>query len=442
MMRRWHWLLMVVAVGGGTSLPADDTERERSPENLFAQLDKDGNGQLSRAEVPEGQIRFFERLLRVGDRNEDGQLSREEFHAAMNQPPGEGGERGPAREGSAGDRPRRPGGEREGFDPGQMFSRLDRNGDGQLSRDELPEPLRDRLAPLFERLGKETLSREDVLRARELFGGGPPPGGRPGREMLERLREMDRNGDGRVTLDEAPEEARPRIREMLERFGQDAIDLKRMAEMIERQEAGDRPGDRRREGDRPMGREGDRPPVAREGDRPPVGREGERPPVRRDDDRPPGEREGDRPRGDGERGPFGPPLLRLLDHNRDGRISREELEGLRDLFGELDRNRDEFLDPFELFGGPGMRDGEGRPPFGPPDREGAPREGFRPPREGEGFRPPREGEGFRPPREGEAGPREGFRPPREGERPLPPGERPPRERGEGESRPRPERDGD
>lgn len=437
-MKRWYLILAVLVVGWGAPLPADDAERDRSPADLFAQLDKDGNGQLTRAEVPEGQIRFFERLVRVGDRNDDGQLSREEFLAAMNQPPAREVDRAPAREGGEGDRPRRPGGEREGFDPGQMFSRLDRNGDGQLSRDELPEPMRDRMAPLFERLGKETLSREDFLRAREMFGGGPPGEGRFGREMLARLREMDRNRDGKVTLDEAPEEARSRIREMLERFGQDAIDLERLAAMIERQEAGDRPGDRRRVGDRPPGgREGERPPMAREGDRPPTERTGERPPLRRDGDRPPGEREGERPRGEGERGPFGPPLLRLLDRNRDGRISRDEFEALRDLFGELDRNRDGFLDPFELFGGPGMRDGEGRPPFGPPDREGAPREGFRPPREGEGA--PREG--FRPPREGEGAPREGFRPPRDGDRPLPPGERPPRERGEGETRPRPEREG-
>ena len=80
-MKRWSIALSAGLVSAGYGLPADDAEHK--PEELFKQLDQDANGTLGKDEVPENQLRFYERLVRVGDKNEDGQLSQDEFAAAM-----------------------------------------------------------------------------------------------------------------------------------------------------------------------------------------------------------------------------------------------------------------------------------------------------------------------------------------------------------------------
>lgn len=503
-------------------------------EELFKKLDKNSDGKLVPDEIPEEQGRFFDRLVRLGDKDDNGELTKAEFDAAMQRsdapvqgggfdrggPGGPGGrpmidfkqmlerldknkdgklskdeipEEGPARflremmtrqnkdvlTAEDFERARQmiggggPGGRPE---PGEFLKRLDRNGDGKLQKDELPEPMRERFGRVFEKLGKDELSREDFARALAELGppGGAPgaggPGGRPNPE--EQFKRMDSNGDGKVTLDEVPEQFRDRVRPLFERAKKDVLtldDVRAFAQAREgesRRDGERRPeGDRRPDGERPEGRrpDGERPdarrpeaerpdgrrpdperPEARrpegerrDGDRRPEGdrpRDGERRPDARrpEGDRPrEGERrpDGDRPRegerrpdGEGRRGPM-PRFFQLLDRNNDGRLSREELDRLREVFGELDRNKDGQLDGAELFG----------PPQGPPDGRG-PRDGDRRP---EGDRP-RDGErrpdGDRPPE----GRRPGGPPPREGER-RPEGDRP----RDGERRPdarRPEGD--
>jgi Ca2+-binding EF-hand superfamily protein len=293
---------------------------------------------------------------------------------------------------------------------GELFSRLDKNGDGLVSKDEVPEEQ----ARFFERLARVGDQNDDgklslaefgaAMRESGPRGEGRPqerPGAegqrRPNGEMLARLKEFDANKDGIVTLDEVPEQARERFERMLEQTGQESINLERLAERIAA--AGQREGDRPRpEGDRPRP-EGDRPRP--EGDRPRP--EGDRPRPEGDRPRPEGDRprpEGDRPRPEGEGGPrpgFRPAFLRVFDLNDDGRLNRDELRNAIERFEQLDQNKDGELDSRELMGPP-PREGEGRPGFGP-------REGERPARDGE--RPAREGEG----------PRDGERPAREEDRP-------------------------
>ena len=214
------------------------------------QFDENGDGRLAADELPERLRGMMERL----DRNQDGFIDREEF-AAM------AGGRGPnpadGRPGAPGQGAPRQGapGERG---PGQgggdyfagMIQRMDRNGDGQLRGEEIPEFLR------------------------------------------ARMDEIDANDDGALTA----EEIRTGMSSAAQRGNRPA------GERPVRE--GDRPAGERpvREGDRPAGerpvREGDRPAgerPEREGDRP----AGERP--EREGDRPAGERpvrEGDRPAGE------------------------------------------------------------------------------------------------------------------------------------------------
>ncbi len=524
------WALLATGLLGLPVLATYAEDDAKKPaandqEVLFNKLDKNGDGKLVPDEIPEEQARYFDRLVRLGDKDDNGELTKAEFDAAAKRSdaPVQGGgfdrgaggpggrpmldfkqmlerldknndgklskeelpEDGPARflrdmlerqgkdsitaddfeqmrQRMAGGA---PGGRPGGFGQGEFLKRLDKNNDGKLQKDELPEGMRERFGKVFEKLGKDELSQEEFGRAMAEFSPPPGapgnPGGRPNQNPEEQFKRMDTNGDGKVTLEEIPEQFRDRVRPMFERAKKDVLtldDLQAFAQAREGEQR--REGDRKPDGERrPEARpDGDRPEARREGDRPrdgerrpegdrpregerrngnrrPEGRLGERPPQ---GNRPPdGDRrpDGDRPpQGEGRRGPM-PRFFELLDRNKDGRLSRDELDRLKEVFGELDRNNDGQLDGAELLG----------PPQGGPQdaaelrfdasfgiqlqrREGdRGQEGGRPP-EGRG-QPPRDGE---PRRDGDR-PRDGERRqeadrPRDGERkpePRPEG-RPPR----------------
>lgn len=487
-MKRLTWSGVCVALALSAGFVRGDEAAD-----LFNNLDKNKDGKLEKSEVAEEQLRHFERLLRSGDKDKDGVLTREEFESTAREeekpvtpPQGEGRPGGPGAGG-----PGRP-----GPNPEELFRRIDKDGNGKVSRDEvksaeIPEPIKNILSRQFDELKKDELSSEDLRGMRERMGR---EGGREGgRAMLERLRQFDKNGDGKISKEElkdVPAEGRERMTQMMERLGRDEIDLKRMEELMgqggpggpgrrpgdgqrpmagrdgERrpamEEGGPRDGERRPEGGprdgerRPEGgpRDGERRPEgARDGERRPEGgpRDGERRPEGpRDGERRPegGPRDGERrPEGQPGRGGFRPQLLRILDTNEDGRLSKEELQNAAAQFDRLDRNQDGQIDMSEAFGPP-MGEGRG---MNRPEGDRPRPEGDRP--RGEGDRPRPDGE-RRPdgPRDGERRPegaRDGERrpgPPRDGERrPEGPrdGERRPegdRPRGE-EGRPRPEADG-
>lgn len=390
-----------------SAVMADDAD-------LFKQLDTSGDGVVEKSEVDEERVRFFERLIRVGDENEDGKLSQDEFNAALAEPKpdspqtdrmGPGGRRGFGQ---------RPGGPPQGGmpSPAEVFERLDANKDGKIQRDELNDRAQ-MLGRLMDRLETDEITQEQLeqaaTRMREMMGNRGDGQGRP--------------GSGRP--DGPPSEG-------------------------DRRDGDRREGDRR-EGDRrpgPDGERGSRGPEMADGDgfRP---REGFRP---RGDDRDFGPRGGDMarregegrpdgpPMGRGDRGSFGPPaFLRLLDENEDGKITKLEAVRLIELFGELDHNGDGTLEPAELmgqrggpmgppnFGRDGDRPERGRPD-GPPFARGD-RDGMRPgpPRDGDRPRPEGRPDGDRPPRP------EGDRP--QGDLPQgdrPEGDRPGMRRGDGD----------
>lgn len=128
---------------------------------LFERLDANGDGKIVLDEVPEAGRERFEKLIARIDKDGDGAVTRREFAAAA-----------PA----AGDAARNR--HQAGRDGSHFFKQMDKNADGKLTADEVPEERR----PMFERLiergdkdGDQTLSLEEFT---AVFGrrrpGSPP----------------------------------------------------------------------------------------------------------------------------------------------------------------------------------------------------------------------------------------------------------------------------
>jgi Ca2+-binding EF-hand superfamily protein len=319
---------------------ADDTSEPRGadPAAMFAELDTNGDGALSEDEVPGEHRRLFKRLLRTADADDNGTLSGKEFAAGIS-----GASDAPRRPGRP-DGPRGPNDTERGPDgrpdPKRLFERLDANEDGKVTLDEVPEQRRDQFRGLMERAdqdGDEALSQEEFARAtrggrprpdRATEGkrpeGGPEgrgknrpegrgqgrPEGRPDpRQFFERL---DADGDGRVTLDEVPEQARPRIEQLIQRVDKNddgAITIEEFTAMR-------RPGNAGK--GRPEGRPGQGPP----------GKPGAARPNRPDRG----------PAGDRRGGSMG--LFRALDADRDGKLDDGEISEAANVLLKLDRNGD------------------------------------------------------------------------------------------------------
>lgn len=226
MSKRIVSLSLLVAALGTAAVRADDAPKN-SPDaaTIFAQLDANQDGELVADEISTEHQQLFERLLRTADGNKDGKLSKGEFAAGLTKKA----------------EPQAPG-RPEGAEFAQrMFKRLDRNGDGRVTADEVPEERREMLQRMlehFDKNGDKALSAEEFAegvsrRARQ--NGRPPRAGNPeppgpprgglfaaldtdhdGKLNAEEIsvaadviRKLDKNGDGILTPDElAPTEPR------------------------------------------------------------------------------------------------------------------------------------------------------------------------------------------------------------------------------------------
>lgn len=149
-----------------------------SAADVFSKLDKNADGQVTQSEITGRQQSMFKRALRVADINEDGALNKEEFAQAVTDPkpvelPGA----------NAADR-------MASFDA----SRLDRNGDGSVSLEEVPPAMRDRFEQLLDRIGQQSVPVDKV----QAYLRGERPGTQPAQKTDEAMIEgnKDRMKDG------------------------------------------------------------------------------------------------------------------------------------------------------------------------------------------------------------------------------------------------------
>ncbi len=328
-MKRFCMLTGIVLAISTVATAQDD----RKTDGLFKQLDKNSDGKLVADEIPEKQTRFFERLVRLGDADKNGELTQSEFNKATAETAD-----APTRNPNGNGPGRRPGvSAPRQFDAAEFFKRLDKNGDGKVAKSELPDQFAQRLAPAFEKLGKDEIALEEFQKLRQQYegNGSRMQGGRPSQmgNPAAMFRQLDTNGDGKLTAQEVPEQRRRMVAAILERSGkgQDGSltqeEFQKAVEQFSRQQNGRPSGNGQPAGNGDARRSNsDRP---KQGD---------------DVMRRPGQ--SDRPSNGG------PAFLRILDINKDGRLSRDELAKAVTLIDRLDQNRDGSLDGRELFGPP------------------------------------------------------------------------------------------
>lgn len=282
------------AAGESATVPAKPAEK--TPEQLFKELDRNGDGKLTAQEIPAERRSAFEHLLRVGDKDKNGELTLAEFNEGFK----------PDERRSVGGGPGRPGDRRPAFDPAQLFGRFDRNGDGKLTLEEFPEPVRGRMEPVFERLGKSEITREEFTRVADRLR----PGGGMERNPEALFKRLDRNGDNELTAEEVPGALRNRIEAMLEKAGK-GKDGRLTREEFRQFSGGSGSG------------------------------------IRPLDDEKPG---GATDRREFRNGPGPEFFFHRLDQDRDGTLSLEELKHAPRVFDELDTDQNGILDRHELMG--------------------------------------------------------------------------------------------
>jgi Ca2+-binding EF-hand superfamily protein len=347
------WVAAICAALVTFAAPAGADEDQLDHEKLFERLDANHDSKLTPDEIGDDQRKFFDRLVRNGDQDDDGTLTRAEFLEVA------------GKRDKPVDFPNRRGRRRERqLDPEALFKRFDTNGDGSITMDEAPEKGKQLLERLYRRGKKEStdsLSKQEFIdllpqrrnrNERPDAADGKPRGNKTAGKKRSRdsqsqkgrrrrgdrdrdgarhqpvfLRMADTNKDGRLDREE--------LAALVDKF--DKLDENQDGSLDPRELLGPPPAqlaENRRDGDR-MRRFRDR----RRRDR---------------DDGPPRGRRSRRERGDEGRhdGPSAEQLLKRFDENEDGKITEDEApERLKEGFSKLDKNGDGAVDADELKSG-------------------------------------------------------------------------------------------
>jgi len=323
-------IALTVAAGAvfAWSVPGIAADSGPSAEGIFKKLDKNNDGRLTRDEVGQDRVRFFERLLKQGDKDKDGVLSRDEFLAATKKRERPVSQTRDGRKGD-GKRGRKSDRKRERPSPDQLFKRFDKNNDGKLTLDEFPEKLRDRMKRVFKRLGKDFITKEDLSKQRR---GGK---GRPNPDQL--FKRFDKNNDGKLTLDEVPDRAKPFMKNLLRRAG------KGEDGSLTREDFASLFKSRGKKGKRPSKGKRKRPDSDSPAKGTKRGTKGKKPAGKRGRKRADG-------RGKGRNvDQIVARIFSRADKNGDGKISKEEAPSrMKEHFAHLDANGDGFVDKAEF----------------------------------------------------------------------------------------------
>lgn len=218
-------LCVCILMLGGTSNALDQVG------DLFRKLDANSDGRLEKTEMSESQNVHFVRILRISDGDRNGILTQEEMSQGLRPP-----------------EPMTP--------PQQAFRdrlkkadprKMDRNGDGQITSDEVPEAMRGRFEKRLKESGKSSVSVEaltQLLRGTQDSEAKPASSRKkkqaagasessekksdpasnsaakrdplreqrkPGSDLASRFEKMDQNSDGKLTSEEMPERLKARF---------------------------------------------------------------------------------------------------------------------------------------------------------------------------------------------------------------------------------------
>ena len=177
---------------------------------LFERLDANQDGHVAADEIAADKERLFNRLVAKADADHDGRLSRDEFVAGL------ASTRPVPKADDSGAEGRAP----QVFDGDAFFHRMDANGDGRVTTDEIPAERRENFSKLLERADANSdsaLSRDEFEKVRQYFGDRKPAAGQPAAgpdpaRLWQRLMAGDKNGDGKLSADELPERLQLRFR--------------------------------------------------------------------------------------------------------------------------------------------------------------------------------------------------------------------------------------